>query len=102
MYREGRVNLCYVKRFATPKFILDKESKLFYEYIVKGPAAKGRLFGVWLTPQAKNQRKKRLILHFPGWMVLLPVKKKTNNCHRWGPVSHQHLLRPTQIKSKKI
>ncbi len=29
VYREGRENLCYVKRFATPKFILDKEYKLF-------------------------------------------------------------------------
>ncbi len=29
VYREGRQNLCYVKRFSTPKFILDKEYKLF-------------------------------------------------------------------------
>ena len=29
VYREGRENLCYVKRFTTPKFILDKEYKLF-------------------------------------------------------------------------
>jgi topoisomerase-4 subunit A len=29
VYREGRENLCYVKRFATPKFILEKEYKLF-------------------------------------------------------------------------
>ncbi|MEA3468533.1 MAG: DNA topoisomerase IV subunit A [Thermodesulfobacteriota bacterium] len=29
VYREGRENLCYVKRFGTPKFILDKEYKLF-------------------------------------------------------------------------
>ncbi len=29
VYREGRENLCYVKRFATPKFILDKEYRLF-------------------------------------------------------------------------
>ncbi len=29
VYREGLENLCYVKRFATPKFILDKEYKLF-------------------------------------------------------------------------
>lgn len=29
VYREGRENLCYVKRFSTPKFILDKEYKLF-------------------------------------------------------------------------
>ena len=29
VYREGRENLCYVKRFGTPKFILDKEYSLF-------------------------------------------------------------------------
>lgn len=29
VYREGHENLCYVKRFGTPKFILDKEYKLF-------------------------------------------------------------------------
>ena len=29
VYREGRENLCYVKRFKTPKFILDKEYTLF-------------------------------------------------------------------------
>ncbi len=32
VYREGRESLCYVKRFATPKFILDKEYKLFDEH----------------------------------------------------------------------
>lgn len=29
VYKEGLENLCYVKRFATPKFILDKEYKFF-------------------------------------------------------------------------
>lgn len=29
VYREGRENLCYVKRFKTPKFIMDKEYSLF-------------------------------------------------------------------------
>lgn len=29
VYREGRENTCYVKRFAAPKFILDKEYSLF-------------------------------------------------------------------------
>ena len=32
VYREGRENLCYVKRFSTPKFILDKEYKLFDDH----------------------------------------------------------------------
>ncbi len=29
VYREGHENLCYVKRFKTPKFIMDKEYSLF-------------------------------------------------------------------------
>lgn len=32
VYREGRENLCYVKRFASPKFILDKEYRLFDDH----------------------------------------------------------------------
>ena len=32
VYRDGRENLSYVKRFATPKFILDKEYHLFAEH----------------------------------------------------------------------
>ncbi len=80
VYREGLENLCYVKRFAMPKFILDKEYSLykqhkrskimlllfgekkscraslvpspraksnvveidFEQYLIKGPAAKGK------------------------------------------------------------
>ncbi len=32
VYRDGKENLAYVKRFTTPKFILDKEYKLFREH----------------------------------------------------------------------
>ncbi|MFZ5775494.1 MAG: DNA topoisomerase IV subunit A [Thermodesulfobacteriota bacterium] len=32
LYREGGQNLCYCKRFATPKFILEKEYRLFPEH----------------------------------------------------------------------
>ncbi|AGF79382.1 type IIA topoisomerase (DNA gyrase/topo II, topoisomerase IV), A subunit [Desulfocapsa sulfexigens DSM 10523] len=32
VYKEGQENLCYVKRFTTPKFILDKEYRLFDEH----------------------------------------------------------------------
>ncbi len=32
IYREGKENLCYVKRFKTPKFILDKEYLLFDQH----------------------------------------------------------------------
>jgi len=32
LYREGTQNLCYVKRFQSPKFILDKEYHLFPEH----------------------------------------------------------------------
>ncbi len=32
IYRNGQENLCYVKRFATPKFILNREYRLFDEH----------------------------------------------------------------------
>jgi topoisomerase-4 subunit A len=32
VYRDGAQNVCYVKRFETPKFILDKEYRLFPEH----------------------------------------------------------------------
>lgn len=32
IYRDGEQNLCYMKRFYTPKFILDKEYRLFAEH----------------------------------------------------------------------
>ncbi|MEN8199958.1 MAG: DNA topoisomerase IV subunit A [Thermodesulfobacteriota bacterium] len=32
VYREGRENLCYVKRFKMPKFIMEKEYRLFDEH----------------------------------------------------------------------
>lgn len=32
VYRDGKQNLCYIKRFQTPKFILEKEYRLFAEH----------------------------------------------------------------------
>jgi len=32
IYRDGKENLCYIKRFKTPKFILEKEYRLFPEH----------------------------------------------------------------------
>ena len=32
IYRDGAENICYAKRFSTPKFILDKEYRLFDEH----------------------------------------------------------------------
>ena len=32
LYRDGKENLCYIKRFNTPKFILEKEYRLFSEH----------------------------------------------------------------------
>lgn len=109
VYREGRENLCYVKRFATPKFILDKEYKLFEEhkrskilllslgeeksaraslmpsprakinvveiffddYLVKGPAAKGKRVSTRVVRRVvdatgKKPREKKMNLALPG------------------------------------
>ncbi len=32
VYRDGKQNLCYLKRFVTPKFIVDKEYRLFEQH----------------------------------------------------------------------
>ncbi|MCK5437815.1 MAG: DNA topoisomerase IV subunit A, partial [Desulfobulbaceae bacterium] len=32
IYRDGRLNMSYIKRFCSPKFILDKEYRLFTEH----------------------------------------------------------------------
>ena len=109
VYREGRENLCYVKRFATPKFILDKEYKLFDEhkrskillltfgeeksaraslmpspraksnivevtfdeYLVKGPAAKGKRVSTRIVRRVvystgKKPKEKKVNLTLPG------------------------------------
>jgi len=109
VYREGRENLCYVKRFAMPKFILDKEYRLFDEhkrsaillllfgqeksaraslmpsaraksnvveicfdeYLVKGPAAKGkrvssRTVRRVIDTTGKMQKAKKVNLTLPG------------------------------------
>ena len=109
VYREGRENLCYVKRFATPKFILDKEYKLFDEhkrskillltfgeeksaraslmpspraksnivevtfdeYLVKGPAAKGKRVSIRIVRRVvdstgKKPKEKKVNLTLPG------------------------------------
>ncbi len=109
VYREGRENLCYVKRFATPKFILDKEYRLFDEhkrskilmllfgegknaraslvpspraktnvveiffdeYLVKGPAAKGKRVSTRrvrrvIDSTGKQPKVKKVNLTLPG------------------------------------
>ncbi len=109
VYREGRENLCYVKRFATPKFILDKEYKLceehkkskilllslgeeksaraslvpspraktnvveifFDDYLVKGPAAKGKRVSTRIVRRVvdatgKKPKGKKVNLPLPG------------------------------------
>ncbi len=109
VYREGRENLCYVKRFNTPKFILDKEYLLFEthkrskillllfgeekscraslvpssraksniveiyfeDYIIKGPAAKGKRVSTRVVRRVvdttgKKPREVKVNLPLPG------------------------------------
>lgn len=117
VYREGRENICYVKRFATPKFILDKEYKLFEdhkrskilllllgeeksaraslvpspraksnvveidfdEYLVKGPAAKGKRVSTRVVRRVidstgKKPKEKKVNLALPGMDGSSPKK----------------------------
>lgn len=119
VYREGRENLCYVKRFATPKFILDKEYKLFDEhkrskilllsfgeeksaraslmpspraksnlveiifdeYLVKGPAAKGKRVSTRIVRRVvdatgKKPKVKKVNLALPGMARPVPGQDK--------------------------
>ena len=121
VYREGRENLCYVKRFGTPKFILDKEYKLFDahkrskillllfgeeksaraslmpspraksnvveiifdEYIVKGPAAKGKRVSTRrvrrvIDTTGKKPMEKKVNLTLPGLETPPPDSQKNN------------------------
>ncbi len=109
VYREGRENICYVKRFKTPKFILDKEYTLFEshkrskillmlfgeekscraslvpssrarsniveisfeEYLIKGPAAKGKRVSTRVVRRVvdttgKKPTEKKINLSLPG------------------------------------
>ncbi len=122
VYREGQENLCYVKRFSTPKFILDKEYKLFDEhkrskilllsfgeeksaraslvpapraktnvveilfdeYLVKGPAAKGKRVSTRkvrrvIDATGKNHSQRRSIWPFRVWTVQIPIRMKKSN-----------------------
>jgi topoisomerase-4 subunit A len=115
VYREGQENTCYVKRFATPKFILEKEYKLFEghkrskilllllgedqsaraslvpapraksniieiwfdDYLVKGPAAKGKRVSTRVVRRVvdttgKKQREKKVNLALPGMETVKP------------------------------
>lgn len=112
VYREGQENICYVKRFSTPKFILDKEYRLFDEhkrakilllsfgeeksaranlmpspraksniveiifdeYLVKGPAAKGKRVSTRVVRRVvdatgKTLKEKKVNLALPGMVV---------------------------------
>lgn len=60
IYREGGKNLCYAKRFAQPKFILEKEYHLFPEHknstILHFATGEGGRVRVYLAPSKKARQ----------------------------------------------
>lgn len=97
VYREGRENLCYVKRFATPKFILDKEYKLFTEHkrskillllLGKGKSARASLMP---SPRAKSNL---VEIFFDEYLVKGPAAKGKR-------VSPRRVRRVTDATGKK-
>jgi hypothetical protein len=60
VYRDGATNICYIKRFATPKFILEKEYRLFTEHkrsqILYLKIGKGLGVRVHYAPNKKARR----------------------------------------------
>jgi len=60
VYRDGATNICYIKRFATPKFILEKEYRLFPEHkrsqILYLKIGKGLGVRVHYAPNKKARR----------------------------------------------
>lgn len=71
-YRDGRQNLCYVKRFATPKFILEKEYRLFEEHrrseILFLKCGQGLYLRAHLTPSPRS-RKNREVFRLDDFLV---------------------------------
>jgi len=72
IYRDGPQNLCYIKRFATPKFILDKEYRLFEEHrrseILFLKTGEGIAFRAFLSP-SKRSKKNREDFRFDDFLV---------------------------------
>jgi topoisomerase-4 subunit A len=60
VYRDGKENLSYIKRFSTPKFILDKEYRLFSEHKRSKILFLKLGEGVWIRAHyAPNKRARR-------------------------------------------
>lgn len=78
VYREGQENLCYVKRFATPKFILDKEYRLFDEHkqskilLLSFGEEKSARASLVPSPRAKSNV---VEIHFDEYLVKNPSAK---------------------------
>ncbi len=72
IYRDGRENLAYVKRFTTPSFILEKEYRLFAEHkrstILLLSIGKEKFARVNLAPSARA-RSNKLEIAFDDFLV---------------------------------
>ncbi|ADH85666.1 DNA topoisomerase IV subunit A [Desulfurivibrio alkaliphilus] len=64
VYRDGKQNLCYLKRFVTPKFIVDKEYRLFAEQrrseIIFLKTGEGVNIRAHLSPSPRTRRNREV------------------------------------------
>ncbi|HET97427.1 MAG TPA: DNA topoisomerase IV subunit A [Desulfurivibrio alkaliphilus] len=64
VYRDGGQNLCYVKRFTTPKFILEKEYRLFEEHrrseILFLKTGEGINLRAYLSPSPRTRKNREI------------------------------------------
>ncbi len=78
IYRDGPENLCYVKRFKTPSFILDKEYRLFAEHprskILLLDFGEGRRARVNLMP-SPQARLNSIDINFDDYLLKNPAAK---------------------------
>ena len=64
VYRDGKRNICYLKRFYTPKFIIDKEYRLFDEHrrseIIFLKTGEGINLRAHLSPSPRTRRNREI------------------------------------------
>lgn len=64
VYRDGAQNICYLKRFVTPKFIVDKEYRLFEEHrrseIIFLKTGEGINLRAYLSPSPRSRKNREI------------------------------------------
>lgn len=115
IYREGSQNVCYVKRFHTPKFILEKEYRLFPEHrrseVLFLKTGEGLRVRVHYSP-SKRARKNKEDITFDEFLVkgasaigkrlaLRPVRRLEELAHMKVKPQDEPEVQPTLFSKKE-